>query len=213
MIWCPYPPVTEWLLCFSGPRNSPLDVPSRLLVHLETTPFCQVRMGVHSGPVFLIQDINGARNVSGAGINQAERVMSCGGAGHILLSELVADPLRQLSRWKNRLHDAGVCRVKDGTMHLSSLDDAEIGNADPPHRLVRHRWPRKVLISAAALVVIAGGALWVVMHRSSDEIQHAEPVEHRVQQSAASLSHPPKIAAALGDSFVGITLWRMRSGP
>ena len=77
---------------------------------LRKDAFCQVRMGIHSGPVFLIEDINGARNVSGAGINQAERVMSCGGGGHILMSESVADPLRHLSRWKDRLHDAGICR-------------------------------------------------------------------------------------------------------
>ena len=123
---------------------------------LRRDPFCRVRMGVHSGPVFLIQDINGGRNVSGAGINQAERVMSCGGAGHILLSELVADPLRHLSRWKDRLHDAGICRVKDGTLHLWSLHDGEVGNAAPAHRLVRSEWARKVLIWVAALVVVAG---------------------------------------------------------
>ena len=131
---------------------------------LRRDPFCQVRMGVHSGPVFLIQDINGARNVSGAGINQAERVMSCGGAGHILMSELVADPLCHLSRWKDCLHDAGICRVKDGTLHLWSLHDAEVGNAAPAHRLVRSGWPRKVLISAAALVVIAAVGVSVVIH-------------------------------------------------
>jgi class 3 adenylate cyclase len=131
---------------------------------LRKDPFCQVRMGVHSGLVFLIQDINGARNVSGDGINQAERVMSCGGAGHILLSDLVATPLRHLSHWKDRLHDAGICGVKDGTLHLWSLHDADVGSAAPAQRLVRFWWPRKALISAAALVVIAGVGASVLIH-------------------------------------------------
>jgi class 3 adenylate cyclase len=123
---------------------------------LRKDPFCEVRMGIHSGPVFPIQDINGARNVSGAGINQAERVMSCGGGGHILMSDGVADPLRQLSRWKDRIHDAGVCGIKEGTVHLWNLHDAEIGNAAPARRVVRSRWPGRVLLSAAAIVVMVG---------------------------------------------------------
>jgi class 3 adenylate cyclase len=131
---------------------------------LRKDPFCQVRMGVHSGPVFLIKDINGARNVSGAGINQAERVMSCGGAGHILLSGLAADPLRHLSRWDDRLHDAGVCRVKDGTVHVWSLHDAEVGNAAAPLRLVRSAWSRKILILTAALVVLVGVGMYLQVH-------------------------------------------------
>src|ERR1035438_5971575 len=113
------------LVFFRSPEQ-PAGCAVEIARALRKDPFCQVRMGVHSGPVFLIQDINGARNISGAGINQAERVMSCGGAGHILLSDLVADPLRHLSRWKDRLHDAGICRVKDGTLHLWSLYDAEV---------------------------------------------------------------------------------------
>jgi class 3 adenylate cyclase len=143
------------LVFFRSPEQ-PAGCAVEIARALRKDPFCQVRMGVHSGPVFLIQDINGARNVSGAGISQAERVMSCGGAGHILLSDLVADPLRHLSRWKDRLHDAGNCTVKDGTLHLWNLHDAEVGSAAPAHRLVRVWWPRKVLISALALVVVAG---------------------------------------------------------
>jgi class 3 adenylate cyclase len=123
---------------------------------LRKDPFCKIRMGVHSGPVFLLQDINGARNVSGAGINQAERVMSCGGSGHILMSDIAADPLRHLSQWKARLHDAGICRVKDGTLHLWSLHDADIGSAAPAQGRVRLWGSRRALISAATLVVMIG---------------------------------------------------------
>src|ERR1700722_12200909 len=100
------------LVFFRSPEQ-PAGCAIEIALALRKDPFCQVRMGIHSGPVFPIEDINGARNVSGAGINQAERVMSCGGAGHILMSEGVADPLRHLSRWKDRVHDAGICKVKD----------------------------------------------------------------------------------------------------
>jgi class 3 adenylate cyclase len=133
---------------------------------LRKDPFCQVRMGIHSGPVFLIQDINGARNVSGAGINQAERVMSCGGSGHILMSDAVADPLRHLSRWNERIHDAGICKVKDGSLHVWNLNDAEVGNAAAPQRRVHFWEPRKVLILAATLVVIAGVGVYIASHLS-----------------------------------------------
>jgi class 3 adenylate cyclase len=143
------------LVFFRSPEQ-PAGCAVEIARALTNNPFCQVRMGVHSGPVFLIQDINGARNVSGAGINQAERVMSCGGAGHILLSDLIADPLRQLTRWKDRLHDAGICTVKDGTLHVWSLHDAEVGSAAPAHRLVRFWRPRKILIAVAVFVVVAG---------------------------------------------------------
>ena len=129
---------------------------------LRKDPFCEVRMGINSGPVFLIQDINGARNVSGAGINQAERVMSCGGGGHILMSEAVADPLRHLSRWKDRLHDAGICRVKDGTLHLWNLHDAEAGNAAPAPRRVPFWRLGRLMLAAATLVLIAGIGLFEI---------------------------------------------------
>jgi class 3 adenylate cyclase len=149
------------LVFFRSPEQ-PAGCAVEIARALRKDPFCQVRMGIHSGPVFLIQDINGARNVSGAGVNQAERVMSCGGGGHILLSDGVADPLRQLSRWKDRIHDAGVCSVKEGTLHLWNLHDAEIGSAAPARRLVPSRWPRRALLSAAALVVMAGIGAFLV---------------------------------------------------
>src|SRR5580658_1272373 len=129
---------------------------------LRKDPFCQVRMGLHSGLVFLIQDINGARNVSGAGINQAERVMSCGRGGHIALSETIAHTLRQMARWKGCLHDAGICRVKDGTLHVWSLYDSEAGNPASLPRRVRVWGPRRLMILVLALAALGFG-LWVAV--------------------------------------------------
>ena len=50
-------------------------------------------MGIHSGPVNEVTDLNAQANIAGAGINIAQRVMDCGDAGHILLSKRVADDL------------------------------------------------------------------------------------------------------------------------
>jgi len=181
------------LVFFRSPEQ-PAGCAVEIARALTSDPFCQVRMGVHSGPVFLIQDINGARNVSGAGLNQAERVMSCGGAGHILLSDLVADPLRHLSRWKDRLHDAGNCTVKDGTLHLWSLHDAEVGSAAPAPRLVRFWRPRKVLIAAAALVVVAGVGVPVVTR-----LQRPPAQAPAVPRALRSLSYSLLIKTQTGD--------------
>jgi len=72
----------------------------------------RVRMGVHSGPVSGVVDVNGRTNVAGAGINMAQRVMDCGDAGHILLSKRVAEDLEQFKHWRPHLHQLGECEVK-----------------------------------------------------------------------------------------------------
>src|ERR687887_443868 len=74
----------------------------------------QVRMGIHSGPVSGVVDVNERTNVAGAGITVAQRVMDCGDTGHILLSRHVAEDLEQLGHWKRHLHDLGETEVKHG---------------------------------------------------------------------------------------------------
>ena len=71
-------------------------------------------MGVHSGPVTAVTDVNDNTSVAGAGINMGQRVMYCGDAGHILLSRHVAEDLEQYAHWKPHLHDVGECEVKHG---------------------------------------------------------------------------------------------------
>ena len=63
---------------------------------LKNHPKFVVRMGVHSGPVNEIADLNEQANIAGAGINIAQRVMDCGDAGHILLSRHVAEDLNNI---------------------------------------------------------------------------------------------------------------------
>jgi serine/threonine protein kinase/Tol biopolymer transport system component/class 3 adenylate cyclase len=96
-----------------------------------------VRMGIHTGPVYRIADINANRNVSGGGINVAQRVMDVGDAGHILVSKAVADVLFELSAWTPRLHDLGPTAVKHGLiLHLYNLYTDQAGNPAVPARFV-----------------------------------------------------------------------------
>ena len=95
-----------------------------------------LRMGVHSGPVSGVMDVTGRTNVAGAGINTAQRVMSCGDAGHILLSKRVADDLEQFKHWRPHLHDLGECEVKhDERISLVNLFTGELGNSERPKLL------------------------------------------------------------------------------
>jgi class 3 adenylate cyclase len=79
---------------------------------LKKHPELRVRMGIHSGPLNAVTDLNEQSNIAGAGINIAQRVMDCGDAGHILLSKHVAEDLEHFPRWQPYLHDLGECEVK-----------------------------------------------------------------------------------------------------
>src|SRR5947209_16933409 len=92
-------------------------------------PRLQLRMGVHSGPVSGVIDVNGHPNLAGTGLNVAQRVMDCGDAGHILLSKRVADDLGEYERWRPLIHDLGDCEVKHGArVSVVNLHTNEVGN-------------------------------------------------------------------------------------
>src|SRR4051794_32317965 len=92
-------------------------------------------MGIHSGPVSEVTDVSGRTNIAGAGINMAQRVMDCGDAGHILLSQHVADDLVHSRQWAPRLRDLGDCEVKHGVrLHLVNLYAEPLGNPEPPEK-------------------------------------------------------------------------------
>src|SRR6266571_4340574 len=94
-----------------------------------------LRMGVHSGPVSGVVDVNERANLAGAGLNTAQRVMSCGDAGHILVSKRVAEDLGEYQEWRPLLHDLGTCEVKHGVrIGVVSLHDNEVGNPDLPKK-------------------------------------------------------------------------------
>src|SRR6476469_1017849 len=108
-----------------------LEISKALKIH----PELHVRMGIHSGPVNEVTDLNEQANIAGAGINIAQRVMDCGDAGHILVSKRVADDLEQYSQWRSLLHELGECEVKHGLrLSILNLYGDETGNPDLPEK-------------------------------------------------------------------------------
>ena len=102
------------VLAFFTRVDAPVRCAQEISRKLREHPQLQLRMGINSGPVDEVSDVNDRPNVTGAGINIAQRVMDCGDAGHILLSKRVADDLAQYSEWQPYLHELGEVEVKHG---------------------------------------------------------------------------------------------------
>jgi len=164
-------------LVFRTSPEAPVRCAMEIAKSLKSYPKLRVRMGIHSGPVNEISDLNEQANIAGAGINMAQRVMDCGDAGHILLSRHVAEDLEQYPRWQPQLHDLGECEVKHGVrVSVVNFYTDELGNPDMPERLksasvaaavaAAKRPPsrRKYLFIAGAailvLIAIAGFLFW-----------------------------------------------------
>jgi len=123
-------------LVFFGDAEAPARCAFELSRGLRLQSGIQLRMGIHTGPVYRVADINANRNVAGGGINMAQRVMDCGDAGHILVSGAVAEVLGQVSTWRQALHDLGEAEVKHGVrVRIYNLYTDEVGNASLPHKL------------------------------------------------------------------------------
>jgi serine/threonine protein kinase/class 3 adenylate cyclase/Tfp pilus assembly protein PilF len=123
------------LVFFTDPE-APARCALEISRELFSDPDLKLRMGIHTGPVYRVKDINNAGNVSGSGINIAQRVMDCGDAGHILMSSQVADVLKELSTWRNLLQDLGPAEVKHGVrLQLFNLFTQDSGNPVRPSRL------------------------------------------------------------------------------
>ncbi|MDQ6913635.1 MAG: adenylate/guanylate cyclase domain-containing protein, partial [Verrucomicrobiota bacterium] len=140
------------LAFFSSP-DAPVRCAMEIAQKLKEYPQLAVRMGIHSGPVDSVRDVNDRSNVAGAGINMAQRVMDCGDAGHILLSKRVADDLAQYERWQPYLYDLGACEVKHGVkIEVVSLYTGEIGNQELPQKLKQKKQEHAALESRAAIL-------------------------------------------------------------
>jgi class 3 adenylate cyclase len=122
-------------LVFFQDAEAPVRCALGLTRLLRSHPELKLRMGIHSGPVYRVADINANRNVAGGGINIAQRVMDCGDAGHILVSRELAEVLGQLSGWRPMLHDLGEVEVKHGVrIHIYNLFTYDVGNAELPKK-------------------------------------------------------------------------------
>jgi TolB-like protein/Flp pilus assembly protein TadD len=152
------------------------DAPVRCAMELSKAdradPKLELRMGIHTGPVDKVSDVNQRSNVAGAGINMARRVMDCGDAGHILLSKHAAETLEHYGHWQPLLHDLGECEVKHGVrLGVVSLYDDVVGNPELPKKfkaLRAHRSRNRWVGVATALVLLAAifAALLVVSKRA-----------------------------------------------
>src|SRR4029450_122019 len=162
------------LVFFHSPEE-PAQCALEISKELQDHPSIRLRMGVHSGPVNRVIDVNEKTNIAGSGIKVAQRVLDCGDAGHILLSAHVAEDLCEYRHWQPHLHDLGECEVKYGLhLHLFNLYKNGLGNPQVPEKLRRGRrkpasavsvrpvttppWPKYVLtavllVSAVALAI------------------------------------------------------------
>jgi TolB-like protein/class 3 adenylate cyclase/Flp pilus assembly protein TadD len=144
-------------------RNSP-EAPVRCALEiskqLKNHPELRVRMGIHSGPVNEVTDLNEQANIAGAGINIAQRIMDCGDAGHILLSKHVAEDLEHYPRWQPYLHELGECEVKHGArVSIVNLYTDEAGNATLP---ARFRTAKKTSHPPRRLTAFRNGLLVII---------------------------------------------------
>jgi TolB-like protein len=173
-------------LVFATTPDAPVSCALQVSKALRSHPELRVRMGIHSGPVSGITDVNDRSNVAGAGINLAQRVMDCGDAGHILLSKRVADDLEQYRQWRSHLHDLGECAVKhDVRVHVVNLYTDELGNPEVPGKFQKIKVPHPTLAAAvsvakparrpdaliAALIIVAAlvaaAGFYISLHRPS----------------------------------------------
>ncbi len=160
------------VLFFHSPEE-PVRCALEISKALQEFPHIQLRMGVHSGPVNQVTDVNDKTNIAGSGINVAQRVLDCGDAGHILLSGHVAEDLAEYRHWQPHLHDLGECEVKHGLrLHIFNLYKDNLGNPHVPQKLKRGRrwkqasgaavrplsvlrWPKLALIAALFVSAVA----------------------------------------------------------
>src|SRR6266508_381418 len=161
-------------LVFRTTPEAPVRCALEISKELKKHPELRVRMGIHSGAVNEITDLNEQANIAGAGINIAQRIMDCGDAGHILLSKHVAEDLEEYPHWQPHLHELGECEVKHGVrVSVVNLYTAELGNPAVPEKLkaarvaaaaqrkrAAFRWLSLGVVSLLALIALIGFLLF-----------------------------------------------------
>jgi TolB-like protein/Tfp pilus assembly protein PilF len=160
-------------LAFFTTPDAPVRCACEISRKLQEHPEIRLRMGINSGPVEEVTDVNGRRNVTGAGINLAQRVMDCADAGHILLAKRVADDLAQYGEWQPCLHDLGEVEVKHGVrVALSNFFGDGFGNSKSPDKIIRAKQVRRrrllLWLSAILLFLVCLGlGSWMWTRRAA----------------------------------------------
>src|SRR5437763_362746 len=177
------------VLAFFSSVDAPVRCALEISRKLREHPELKLRMGINSGPVDQVSDVNEQRNITGVGINMAQRLMGGGDGGHILLCRRVADDLAQYSEWKVFLHDLGQLEVKHGvTIDVVNFYDDEVGNAELPEKLnqarreekaradnLAHARRRKRMFRGAGVLtaIALSIALWSLFHWRSSRVAAA----------------------------------------
>ena len=190
-------------LAFYNRLEAPAECALQISRALKEHPELRVRMGVHSGPVSGVIDVNERANVAGAGINMARRVMECGDAGHILLSQHIAEDLEHYGRWGPHLHDLGECEVKHGArVHVFNLYTDKLGNPELPEKFGQVASSGSAIRSATlrwALIIGAGVLLVAVSLFMFDRSRaiRLKSAGAQAERDALSLPAPQKSIAVL----------------
>src|SRR4026207_1754434 len=162
------------VLVFMNNPEAPLECALEISQKLQSRPQLKLRMGIHSGPVNPVADVNDQTNLAGAGINIAQRVMSCGDAGHILLSKHFAEDLEHYAHWRSHLHDVGRVEVKHGArIPIVNLYTDQLGNAALPAKLRRARTAfrlKSAVVVVLLLIAVLGVGFWM-LRRSQGEFE------------------------------------------
>jgi TolB-like protein/Flp pilus assembly protein TadD len=189
-------------LVFFGDPKAPIECATEIATALTSHRDIQLRMGIHSGPVNEVLDVNERRNVAGAGIDIAQRVMDCGDAGHILLSKRVADDLAPYARWNAYLHDLGECEVKHGRkVSLVNFYTDEIGNPQPPQKCQQQiSKPKKryrSLTSLAVGIIVLAALAWLGFYAAETARRAVRLQTNATNRQAGGPSLPAKSIAVL----------------
>lgn len=193
-------------LVFATSPEAPVQCALEVATALKSRPDLRVRMGVHSGPVSAVTDVNDRSNIAGSGINIAQRVMDCGDTGHILVSKRVAEDLAQYRQWQPHLHDLGECRVKHDTIvSVVNLYTDDVGNPAIPEKVKTAKamavvTPDKLKQLRSAVVVatilLLGLGFWFFSHRAAQEpaTPPANAVTPTTEKKIAVLPFKPLMA-------------------
>jgi TolB-like protein len=189
------------VLVFSTGPEAPTRCAMEIASALKSASF-NVRMGIHTGPVNKVLDVDGRSNLAGSGINMAQRVMDCGDAGHILLSKRAAEDLEQHSKWRPRLHHLGEFEVKHGVkIDIVSLYTDEVGNPAPPEKLKKEKAAAPVarlikpLIGATLIIALAAAGVWFFWHRGESGLAGPPLAAIFPGKSVAVLPFKPLVAS------------------
>jgi TolB-like protein/class 3 adenylate cyclase len=197
-------------LVFSTALDAPVQCALEVSKALKSRPDLRVRMGVHSGPVSAVTDVNNRTNIAGGGINMAQRVMDCGDAGHILLSKRVAEDLAEYRQWQPSLHDLGECQVKhDVTVSVVNLYTDDAGNSAVPAKFAntssvapavsaakpKARSKTSLFVFSIIALLIIAGAIWFFSRQTASKSTTAAPTNSTA---------PPPGAATIPEKSIAV---------